>query len=314
MAITPTCPIVAPRAKSEASEGATANGGLMSLVNVKSLFCIGIMLASALSMYAQDPVVSDAQNEQSQELDSKSAFYCAAHALVSMRLGRDNVLAAIVRAGRDVSVELREDIINNNKINLSPVADHLVSLPYCGFAKAKVEDPERFDRGVRYHAVNDFWEIQLYRFIYKMTFEKVMHCDSNSEEILLFKNILTPREFGEAHHWIQTESDIVDLSMFPISMENVLMIVNQSSFEEAFICLMLHGFRFKDEHDALQMSFFSGVDLSSQEAVLSINQRIRSIIEQQELPERRALARFLYSDQEYINLRINEQQLSEALD
>jgi hypothetical protein len=284
-------------------------------MSVKNILCIGIMLASVLSVHAQDPVVSDAQNEHSQVLDSKSAFYCAAHALVSMRLGsgRDNVLAAIMRAGRDVSVELREDIINNNKINLSPVADHLVSLSYCGFAKAKVEEPERFDCAVRYHAVNDFWEIQLYRFIYKMTFEKVMHCDSNSEEILLFKNILTPREFGEAHHWIQTESDIVDLSMFPISMKNVLMIVNQSSFEEAFICLMLHGFRFKDEHDALQMSFFSGVDLSSQEAVLSINQRIRSVIEQQGLPERRALTRLLHTDQEVANGYNNSKLLSEGL-
>ncbi len=295
-------------------------------MNTRNLLCIGVLLASNLSINAQDSAISDTKSKCAPVIEGEAAFYQAALALVCMGLSKGTVLSTIPDTDTDITRELGEDIIQQNNIDLQRVAEHLIARPHCGFAKAKVEDPKRFDRCVRYHAVKDFLDIELYRHIYTITFEKVIHYDSNSEEILLFKNILTPREFAETRHWIQAEGNTADLYSFSVSSpkkalvlikDKVYEIVNQASFDEAFLWLMFYGFRFQDEYTKLKVAGFekatSPVDFSSKEDMLSLNQQLRTIIEQQELPERRALTRFLRSYEEIINAHTNRLQLFEAL-
>src|SRR5437868_2371632 len=104
----------------------------------------------------------------------------------------------------------RETIIKRNNIKLPLVADY--------YMEREFVIPEWRDDSIRSHAVRDFYNIVLYRLIYKMTFEKIIYCDPNSEEVLLFKNTLTPRAFDEACHWIQVGSNPVSLHQFPTSV------------------------------------------------------------------------------------------------
>lgn len=283
----------------KALERATANGGFMSLMSVKNLLYIGVMLASVLPVHSQDGGVTVISSAHIKDLKVPEAptFDQVAYGLLYVRHFSNYTKA--VKAKEIFLWYLNnecETIINQNKINLQLVADY-----YQKLAGLRLSDD-----CIRSHAVQDLCEIVFYDLLYQMTIQSVLHCDPNSDEILLFKNILMPRAFEEAHSWIQTERK-ARYAILPVLIEEkMLEMATKLTFDETIIWLMMHSLRIKNKYIALKMPDF-GVGNLSKESVPLFNQRQRAFIEQQELPEHRALARFLYTDQELVNLLINNQ-------
>lgn len=55
-------------------------------MNIKKILCIGVLLASNLSMHAQDSAISDTQSKCAPVIEGEVAFYQATLALICMGL------------------------------------------------------------------------------------------------------------------------------------------------------------------------------------------------------------------------------------
>jgi hypothetical protein len=270
----------------------------------KKLLFVGSMLIG-MPLCAQNEPMSDLQTRYSQVLESLT-FDDVAYILMYLRFSalheKKELEMGIIS---DLLHDEQNAILMRNNIKLPPVDAY--------YADREFVTPEWRDNSIRSHAVRDLYTIVLYRLIYKMTYEKIIQHDPNSEEMLLFKNMLTPRAFDEAYHWIQVGSNPATISMFPLSIqEKVLAFVKQLSFDEAVTWLIAGTLLLKYER-GIRFQVTGEMWASSTDGAVLLNQKMRQLIEQQELPERRALARFLWTDQEITNLRTNGEFLSKGL-
>lgn len=243
-------------------------------------------------LYAQDEVHAEEQTAQTfDNLTFDDAVYLVSYMRFNLLdLQYKEELSLIW----DLLQEEQAAIIKASEPNLSLVTTYYKEREYC--------HPARLDESIRYHAVRDMFNIALYRFMYKTAFMQAYQGDSNAEEMLLFKNILNQNEYDKAHHWIRINRSKKDLVYLPYSIrEKVIAFVKSLSFDELMSWLMMQSVCIQEKYN--RDIFSNGAP--SETDIFMLNQKIRSIFEQQDQPERRALTRFLYSDQELKNMYTN---------
>jgi hypothetical protein len=277
-------------------------GGFMYL---KKLLWISIIcnILSVFPVHTQEKSAHDRQIDRLQLLKTLTfddaacilgyTRFCELYARKEQEL---RILLDCVYAEQDA-------IFAKNRLDIKPVADY--------YSQREITDPCFFDESMRSHGVKDFFNIALYRLIYTMAFENAMYLNQDSGAMLLFKNVLTPRAFDEAHSWILVNHSPIAISDFPSSVqEKAIAFAKQLTFDESIAWLLRASLFIRDKNDVIYT-----IDdlLSSVEDVVLLNQTIRTIFEQQKLPEHRTLARLLYTDQEVANGYNNGKLLSEGL-
>ncbi len=256
-------------------------------------------LSVLLPVYAQNEAHTEQQATQAQSFDNLTfddAIYLVSYMRFNILDGHYKEEWSLIW---DLLHEEQAAIIKSSEPNLSLVAEYYKEREYC--------HPARLDESIRYHAARDMFNIALYRFIYKTAFMQAYQRDPNAEEVLLFKNILTQNEYDKAHHWIRINRSKKDLIYLPCSIrEKVITFVKQLTFDELMTCLIWQSVCIQEKYN--RDIFSNGAP--SETDIFTLNQKVRSIFEQQEQPERRALMRFLYSDQELKNMYTNGMKFS----
>lgn len=256
-------------------------------------------LSVLLPVCAQDETTVEQPSAQTQSFDNLT-FDDAVYLVSYMRF---NILDWHCKEELSLIWDLLQEeqaaIIKSAEPDLSLVTAYYKEHEYC--------HPARLDESMRYHAVRDMFNIALYRFIYKTAFIQAYQGDPIAEEMLLFKNILTQNEYDKVHHWIRINRSKKDLVYLPHSIrEKVIAFVKQLSFDELMTCLIWQSVCIQEKYN--QDIFINGAP--SETDILTLNQKVRSIFEQQDQPERKALTRFLYSDQELKNMYLNSKNFS----
>lgn len=163
------------------------------------------------------------------------------------------------------------------------------------------------DETVRFWAARDLLNIALYRFIYERIAANITYLDPQSEEVLVLKNIPTPRTYAEAHSWL---SNYVGISFFSLPLkEHLIAYAKQLTFDESILWL-LHGFLVPRGEKMDRVYAYDHVVNDSENGLILLVQAVRNTIEQQESPERKALVRYLLTDQEITNALSNGAVLS----
>lgn len=190
-----------------------------------------------------------------------------------------------------------DSILKRRKLDLTRVAAYY--------------DPRRGldDETVRFWAARDLLNIALYRFIYERTAANITYLDPQSEEVLVFKNIPTPRTYAEAHSWL---SNYVGISFFSLPLkEHLIAYAKQMTFDESIMWLM-HGFLTPKSEKLDIVYAYDSVVNGSENGLMLLIQAVRRTIEQQGSPECKALARYLLTDQEVTNALSNGKILEDA--
>lgn len=150
---------------------------------------------------------------------------------------------------------------------------------------------------------------RIYSFLYHNAYSKVIFCSENAPEILLFKTIVTPKEFTKKT--LNNDSTNIFSQEFDIALiEKLIHLTRDFTFDDLFSCCLAMNMLTQENQELVRtVPNPTHLDLSLAD-VLYTNRALRTVIEQQKLPERRALARFLFSDQQALNFIGNARSLS----